>query len=239
MVLGRCRYVAQSGVCVCVCVCVRMYAPGPKARKCFSPCDCNQCPMPHRRGVRDGVVPSGSLRRRSWAACAAVVWRVWTRSLMRPVSRTVRLLTGDSAGAPGLFCVDADTAPFGSEDATPGSCASVRVRVHLGLVRRAGLPGALWCSSPFPLAGLAALFVCSAPSGLGRPFFLLVRPGCLWRSLFSGPGCLALVSSFPPPPPFFSPPPFFLRPRCLWRSMFSGPGCPGPWRLLVSRPPPF
>ena len=32
-------------------------------------------------------------------------WRVWTRSLTRPVSRTVRLSTGDSAGAPGLFRV--------------------------------------------------------------------------------------------------------------------------------------
>ena len=51
--------------------------------------------------------------------------RVWTRSLTRPVSRTVCLATGDSAGALGLFRVDADTAPFGSEDATPGSRACV------------------------------------------------------------------------------------------------------------------
>ena len=34
---------------------------------------------------------------------------MWTRSLTRPVSRTVRLATGGSAGARGLFCVDADT----------------------------------------------------------------------------------------------------------------------------------
>ena len=46
-----------------------------------------------RSGPRDGVVPGGSLRLRSWTACAAVVWRVWTRSLTRPVSRTVRLST--------------------------------------------------------------------------------------------------------------------------------------------------
>ena len=32
---------------------------------------------------------------------------MWTRSLTRPVSRTVRGSTGDSAGAPGLFRVDA------------------------------------------------------------------------------------------------------------------------------------
>ena len=50
-----------------------------------------------------------------------MVLLVLTRSLMRPVSRTVRLSTGDSAGAPGLFRVDADTSPSGSEDATPGS----------------------------------------------------------------------------------------------------------------------
>ena len=55
---------------------------------------------------------------------------------------------GDSAGAPGLFRVDADTAPLRSEDATPGSRACVRVRVPLGRVGRAGLPGALWCLKP-------------------------------------------------------------------------------------------
>ena len=74
-----------------------------------------------RSGPRDGVVPGGSLRLRSLAVCAAVVWRLCTRSLTRAVSRTVRLSTVDSAGAPGLFLVDANTSPFGSEDATPGS----------------------------------------------------------------------------------------------------------------------
>ena len=71
-----------------------------------------RAPRRSRSGPRDGVVPGGSLRLRSWAACAAVVRRVWTRSLTRPVSRTVRLSTGDSAGAPELFRVDADTSPF-------------------------------------------------------------------------------------------------------------------------------
>ena len=102
---------------------------------------------------RDGVVPGGSLRLRSWAACIAVVWRVWTRSLTRPVSRTVRLATGDSAGAPGLFRVDANTAPFGSEDATPRFCACLRVHAPLG---------AFWCASPF-------LWPFSVPSLLVRP----------------------------------------------------------------------
>ena len=101
-------------------------------------------PRRTRSGPRDGVVPGGSLRLRSWAACPAVVWRVWTRSLTRPVSRTVRLATGNSAGARGLFRVDADTAPFGLEDATPESRVCVRVRALLGRPGRAGLPGAFW-----------------------------------------------------------------------------------------------
>ena len=84
-------------------------------------------------GPRDGVVPGGSLPLWSWAACAAVVRRVWTRSLTRPVSRTVCLLTGDSAGAPGLFRVDADTAPFGRRTPRPGP-ARVCVRALLGRV---------------------------------------------------------------------------------------------------------
>ena len=58
------------------------------------------------------------------------------------VSRTVRLSKGDSARAPGLFCVDANTAPFGPEDATPVSCACVRVRVSPDRVGWASLPGA-------------------------------------------------------------------------------------------------
>ena len=57
-----------------------------------------RAPRRTRSGPQDGVVPGGSLRLPSWAACAAVVLRVWTRSLKRPVSRTVRLATGDSAG---------------------------------------------------------------------------------------------------------------------------------------------
>ena len=117
---------------------------------------------------------------------------VWTRSLTRPVSRNARLSTGDSAGATGLFRVDADTAPFGSEDATPGSRVCVRVRAPLGRVGRAGLPVAFWCASPFPLAGLGALFVCLAPSRLGLP--------CLWLLLcffFSFPWCPPAVSGVP------------------------------------------
>ena len=105
-----------------------------------------RAPRRTRLGPRDGAVHGGSLRLQSWAACSAVVWRVWTRSLTRPVSHTVRLSTGDSAGAPGLFRVDANTAPFGSEDTTPGSRVRVRVLVLSGRVGLAGLPCAFWCA---------------------------------------------------------------------------------------------
>ena len=133
--------------------------------------------------------------------------RVWTRSLTRPVSRTVSLSTADSAGALGLFRADANTAPFGWEDATPGSRVCVRVLALLA--------GLFWPASrarfgaPHLFLGplLAALFVCSAPSVLGLP--------CLW-----------LFLRF-----FFFP---LVRSPCPWRSMCAGPGCLGPWRLLVS-----
>ena len=51
--------------------------------------------------------------------CAGL--RMLTRSLTRPVSCTVRLSAGDFGGALGLSCVDTDSLPFRSEDATPGS----------------------------------------------------------------------------------------------------------------------
>ena len=82
-------------------------------------------------------------------------WRVWTRSLTRPVSRTIRRSTGDWAAAPGLFRVDADIFPCRSEDAMPGSRVCVHVLVLPGRVGRAGLPGAFWCASPFSSAALS------------------------------------------------------------------------------------
>ena len=100
-------------------------------------------------------------------------------------------------------------------------------------------PGALWCTSPFPVAGLAALFVCSALPRLGSPFFLFVRPGCLRPSLFTGPGLPAL-GVLPPPPFFFCPPPFFF-PLCA--RVVSGVSCFPARRAfgLVAflSPPPF
>ena len=124
-----------------------------------------------------------------------------------------------------------------------------------GRVGRAGLPGAFWCASPFPLA---ALSFCLAwpPPGWGCPplsgccccsrcvlvgffFFLALPRPCRWL-LF---GCFS-----PAPLPFFlsfsslllGALVFFfspsssssVRPRCLRLSLVSGPGCPGPRRLL-------
>ena len=168
-------------------------------------------------------------------------WRVWTRSQTRPPS----LLAGSGGPASWARCGAPHLFPW---------------RVLLRSLFARPPPG--W-GRPF------SLFVCSGclrrsfswgpcrpllvvPPPPSPPFFFsFVRPRCLWRSVFSGPGCLGpwrlLVS---PPlfffllllaPFFFFPPPlaiFFWRPRCLLRSVFSGPGCLGPWRLLVS-PPPF
>ena len=50
----------------------------------------------------------------------------------------------------------------------PGSRACVRVLALLGRVGRAGLPGAFWCASPFPLAALAFCFAWPPP-GWGCP----------------------------------------------------------------------
>ena len=69
----------------------------------------------------------------------------------------------------------------------------------------------------------------------------LLRPPCLRRSVFSGPGCLRpwrLVFLLPAPPCFAFWGLFFLCLRCLSCCVASGPGCLGPWHLVVLRPPP-
>ena len=102
-------------------------------------------------------------------------------------------------------------------------CVCVRVRALLGRVGRAGLPGAFWCASPFPLAALSFCFAWPPP-GWGCP--PLSRCPCCsslpWRCalvLFLGlplPGSSCARASFvspawplaalwwflPPPPPF-------------------------------------
>ena len=127
-----------------------------------------------------------------------------------------------------------------------------------GRVGRAGLPGAFWCASPFPLAALSfcfawpppgwgcpSLFRCCCLSPLVVFLGLLLLGSRLVCVLRLAVGC-SLVVAPPPRPPlclgfsslllvalvfffFFSS--FSVRPRCLRLSLVSGPGCPGPRRL--------
>ena len=168
-------------------------------------------------------------------------WRVWTQSLTRPVSRTVRLSTGDSAGAPGLFPVDANTAPFrvgGRHARVPCVCACACACPSWP--RRAGWPpgrvvvrltfscGRSWCALCLlgPLrAGVALCFFLCAPVVSGVPCFR-ARAARSW--------CLA-------PPPFFFCPPFFFFSLCA--PVVSGVPCfPARGALglgvFLSPPPP-
>ena len=174
-------------------------------------------------------------------------WRVCTQSLTCPVSAGVPRSTGNSAGALGLFCVDADTFPSGSEDATPWSCAGRPPgRVLVRLTFSAGRFAFLLYSAPLRLR----LPLFSFLGGLSpRPpppfffFFLVIRfPHSPLVSFFlwlpaAGTLGLGALFFFPPPPlacflflPFFF---FVFRPCCLWLSLVSGPGCPGPWRCVL------
>ena len=139
--------------------------------------------------------------------------RLWTRSLTRPVSRTFRCPTEDSAGAPGLSRVDAVTSSCGSGDATPRSGACVRVHARLGQVGRAGLLGALWCASPFlrppcpfallgPLRAWVTVFLafCLPSPPLFLFFFLpLSGPLVSWFLWFPALDALGLGAMSPPP----------------------------------------
>ena len=157
-------------------------------------CACRWPPPRQGRSARSASYPSRTPQWGCpWRVPPALVlgcvpcggWRVWTRLMTRPVSRTVRRATRDSAGAPELFCVDADNSPCGSEDATPGSRACVRALVCPGRVGRAGLLGAFRCASPFPLVALSFCFAL----GWGCPFLGLFLPSPFFPSS--------------PPPSFF------------------------------------
>ena len=78
----------------------------------------------------------------------------------------------------------------------------MRALALCGRVGRAGLPGALWCASPFPLAALSFCFAWPPPGWSCPPlsFAALAVPRCLGAVLwlfFSASRCLALRALAP------------------------------------------
>ena len=155
----------------------------------------------------------------------AVVLRVLTWSFMRPVSRTVRLSTGDLAGALGMFGMDADTSPVGSVEATPrfvSVCVCVFVVVFspvrvVALARLCGVhagsggPGSCVCVVALAYLG-GVLAVLGGPASRRRSGALhgsccsfgfvsaasgLCVPLLCFFSFFSPFTCAPLVSVFP------------------------------------------
>ena len=159
------------------------------------------------------AAPSGvslGLRALLWFACVDLLTHA---SGFRTVCRRTR----NSAGESGLFRVDADTSPFGSEDDTHGFHVCSRVRALLG---RVGQPASrARFGAPHFSFGRLFLLPCFVPSGMGLPL------SCPFVCL----------------PPFLSGIFFFylpLRPRCLLLALVSRSGCPGPWRSVAPPPPP-
>ena len=110
-----------------------------------------------------------------WGPLAAVVCGVLLGSLATPGGGSCVLLPA----TPGW--VSLPLVVGGPRHSWLGSAGGGGVRVLLGRVGRAGLPGALWCASPFPLA---ALSFCLAwpPPGWGCPPLLR----CCCRSSLAG-----------------------------------------------------
>ena len=137
-----------------------------------------------RPGYCNGVVPGWSLRDRSWAPCAAVVWRVRIHSLTRPVSCTVCVSTGDSASAPGSFLCGNQNHLFwvGGRDALAGCVSACACSSWPG---RAGRPPRrVLVRLTFPLAVLSFGFA-GPPPGWGCPFLVLLFAFVLFLFFFS------------------------------------------------------
>ena len=152
-----------------------------------------------------------------WGPLAAVVCGVWCV--------VCGVLLGSLATPGGGSCVLLPATPGsvllplvvgGPRHSWLGSAGGGGVRALLGRVGRAGLPGAVWCASPFPLTALSFCFA-GPPPGWGCPslfrcccrsslvvFLGLPLPGsrlvCVSRLAV---GC-SLVVAPPPPPPFVS-----------------------------------
>ena len=118
----------------------------------------------------------------------------------------------------GCFVWTPTPPPLGRRTPRPGP-ARVWMRALLGRVGRAGLPGTLWCASPF-----LWLF---CPSSLFGP----LRAGVAHASgVFVLFGLVCFSPVFPP---------LLWRPRCLRLFVLPGPGCPGPWRSAFAPTPPL
>ena len=110
-----------------------------------------------------------------WGPLAAVVCGVLLGSLAAPGGGSCVLLPA----TPGW--VSLPLVVGGPRHSWLGSSGGGGVRVLLGRVGRAGLPGALWCASPFPLAALSFCFAWPPP-GWGCPPLLR----CCCRSSLAG-----------------------------------------------------
>ena len=110
-----------------------------------------------------------------WGPLAAVVCGVLLGSLATPGGGSCVLLPA----TPGW--VSLPLVVGGPRHSWLGSFGGGGVRVLLGRVGRAGLPGALWCASPFPLAALSFCFAWPPP-GWGCPPLLR----CCCRSSLAG-----------------------------------------------------
>ena len=110
-----------------------------------------------------------------WGPLAAVVCGVLLGSLATPGGGSCVLLPA----TPGW--VSLPLVVGGPRHSWLGSFGGGGVRVLLGRVGRAGLPGALWCASPFPLAALSFCFAWPPP-GSGCPPLLR----CCCRSSLAG-----------------------------------------------------
>ena len=148
-----------------------------------------------------------------WGPLAAVVCGVWCV--------VCGVLLGSLASPGGGSCVLLPATPGwvslplvvgGPRHSWLGSAGGGGVRALLGRVGRAGLPGALWCALPFPLAALS-FCVAWPPPGWGCPSLfrwcfrssLVVFLGLPLRgSRLVCVSCLAVGCSLvvaPPPPP--------------------------------------